>query len=56
MSETNGKVCCNCRHNIRTNEKGYVECHCEVNGEWLSYMRVMAGWCKHWAKKRSEET
>ena len=55
---TKTRVCCNCRHLIREKDKKYkiIMCHCEVNGEWLSYMRVMDGWCKHWAKKRSEET
>ena len=55
MSKENGKVCCNCRHNIRTGEPGEVKCHCEVTGDWLSYLRVMEYWCRHWAKTKEEE-
>lgn len=30
MSVETGKVCCNCRHNIRIEEDNYVYCHCEL--------------------------
>lgn len=30
MSEQNGKVCCNCRHNIRRDEDGHFWCFCEI--------------------------
>lgn len=53
MSEENGKVCCNCRHNNRKWTDGKCECKCGISGDWLSYLRVMTGWCKHWAKERN---
>lgn len=56
MSEENGKVCCNCRHNKRYRGKsGTIHCECEINGKWLSYIRVMTGWCKHWAKESEDK-
>ena len=55
MSEENGKVCCNCRHNKRYHDEGgMVYCECEVSGEWLGYEKVMEGWCRHWAKESEE--
>lgn len=56
MSEKNGKVCCNCRHNKRYYyEGGMYYCECEVTGEYLGYTRVMEGWCRHWAKERKDK-
>lgn len=57
MSEKNGKVCCNCRHCIRSHDDKYdmTVCRCDIDNERLSYMQVMAGWCKHWSKERREE-
>lgn len=52
MSEENGKVCCSCRHCIRTGELGNIECHCEITGKWQGYLDVMCGWCRHWARDR----
>ena len=49
MSEENGKVCCNCRHNLRIWEKDYCHCICEIDGKRMSYIQVMTGWCRHWA-------
>lgn len=55
MSEENGKVCCNCRHNKRYHDEGGMTyCECEISGDWLSYIRVMTGWCRHWAKEKEE--
>lgn len=54
MSEENGKVCCNCRHNKRYHDEGgMVYCECQVSGKWLGYIQVMTGWCRHWAKERT---
>ena len=53
MSES--RVCCNCRHNIRTGEVTNVECHCEIDGAWLSYLTVMTHWCRRWAKDKKFE-
>ena len=51
MSEENGKVCCNCRHNKRKNDKGErINCTCDIDGSYLGYVQVMTGWCRHWAK------
>ena len=56
MSEANGKVCCNCRHNIRhRDEEDMCHCECEVKGKWLSYLKVMTGWCRYWAKERNNK-
>ena len=54
MSEANGKVCCNCRHCIRTGEKINIQCHCDIDGSWLSYVTVMTYSCKHWSRERAE--
>ena len=56
MSEENGKVCCNCRHNIRRDDdKGFTHCYCEIDDKYMGYAQVMEGWCKHWSKERREE-
>ena len=55
MSEENGKVCCNCRHCIRTGEITNIECHCDIDESWLSYVTVMTHWCRHWSKDKTEE-
>lgn len=57
MSAENGKVCCNCRHCIRSWDKKYdiTVCQCEINKIHLSYAEVMNGWCKRWAKEKEGE-
>lgn len=54
MSVENGRVCCNCRHNIRSNDEKYniIICRCKVHNRYLSYASVMEGWCRHWSKER----
>lgn len=52
MSVENGKVCCNCRHNIRHWDNDYCHCECEVTKEYLGYVTVMSYWCRQWAKER----
>lgn len=54
MSEENGKVCCNCRHNIRTKGLDLIECRCDIDGSWLSYVTVMTHWCRHWSRDKEE--
>ncbi len=55
MSEANGKVCCNCRHNKRyCDEYGVFYCVCEVTRRRLGYVKVLIGWCRHWAKDKAE--
>lgn len=56
MSVENGKVCCNCRHNIRkySHEWG-VRCYCDIDKKYMSYAQVMEGWCRHWSKEREVE-
>ena len=50
MSETNGKVCCNCRHNIRTTDgENSVTCTCEIDKSNIGYIKCMTHWCRHWA-------
>ena len=55
MSEENGKACCNCRHNIRTQAEDIITCHCEMDGHYIGYIACFEGWCQHWAKDRSFE-
>ena len=57
MSAENGKVCCNCRHCIRSRDEKYgiVVCRCEINKIYLSYAEVMGGWCSAWKKEKEGE-
>ena len=57
MSVENGKVCCNCRHNIRDkDDDDRILCWCNIEGRYLSYAEVMmTGWCRHWAKDKEVE-
>jgi len=54
MSVENNKVCCNCRHNIRTGEVPNIECHCEIDGSYIGYVKCMEYWCRHWSKEGEE--
>lgn len=56
MSEKNGKVCCNCRRNIRINKGTYIECQCDVDKHYIGYIECMEGWCRHWAKEHKWES
>ena len=51
MSEKNGKVCCNCRHNIRTLNctDWSVKLNCEIDGHYIGYNECMTGWCRRWS-------
>lgn len=53
MSEKNGKVCCNCRHNIRIEGEGNIQCHCNITDHWIGCLQCMTRWCKHWSKEMS---
>lgn len=57
MSAENGKVCCNCRHCIRSRDEKYdmTVCRCEKYDRYLSYAEVMDGWCKAWKKEQEDE-
>lgn len=67
MSVENGKVCCNCRHNIRKREvmfketfikcaimlkETFIKCYCDIDNHYIGYTECMAGWCRHWAKDK----
>ncbi len=54
MSEENGKVCCNCRHCIRTGEETNIKCYCDITGIRLFYISVMTHCCKHWSREKTE--
>lgn len=54
MSVENGKVCCNCRHNIREHNGPYTYCRCEVKDAYIGYIDVMSYWCRHWSKEKEE--
>ena len=44
MSEANGKVCCNCRHNIRhRDEEGMCHCECEVIDKYTEETTIIKG-------------
>lgn len=49
------RVCCNCRHNIRTEVDNHIECRCEIDGEYLPYLTVMNHWCRRWAKENGQD-
>ena len=53
MSEKNGKVCCNCRHNIRKGEIGSIDCYCDIDNRYISYIDTFEHWCRHWAKEKN---
>jgi len=57
MSVKNNKICCNCRHCIRSRDPKYniIVCRCEVKGRYLNYASVMEGWCKRWSKEKEGE-
>ena len=52
MSE---RVCCNCRRNQRIPLKDHVECRCQIDNHYISYVECMSGWCRHWAKDEWQE-
>jgi len=52
MSEENGKVCCNCRHNHRIGQVPDIVCHCSVTGRTIGYVECVTGWCRHWSRER----
>ena len=55
ISMENGKVCCNCRHNIRSEtDDDIISCKCEIDDSWLSYVTVMTYRCRHWSREREE--
>ena len=57
MSVENGRVCCNCRHNVRIQDEKYstIYCHCEIHDYNMSYAQVMEGWCRRWSKERDKD-
>lgn len=57
MSVENGKVCCNCRHNIRARDEKYdmIICRCEIHDCYMSYVQVMEEWCRRWSKEKERE-
>lgn len=56
MSVENNKICCNCRHNIRTKETTCIECHCDIDGHYIGYIACFEHWCRHWAKDKEIES
>ena len=44
------RCCCNCRHNIRKEEKTYIHCYCDIDGHYIGYVECFEGWCRRWAK------
>jgi hypothetical protein len=54
MSVDNGKVCCNCRHNIRHYEDKGGACYCDIDNHYIGYVECMVHWCRHWSKEKTE--
>ena len=52
MNIKTDKVCCNCRHNIRTGEMGIKQCYCDIDNHYIEYIACFEYWCKHWSKER----
>ena len=44
------RKCVNCRHNKRIPLKRGVECRCEIDDHYISYVACFEGWCRRWAK------
>lgn len=55
MSVENNKVCCNCKHNIRTGEIGNIQCHCDIDSSYIGYIQCMEYWCRHWSKEKGRQ-
>lgn len=55
MSSENNKICCNCRHNIRTGKIPDIECHCDIDGHYIGYIACFEHWCRHWTKDKESE-
>lgn len=50
------RCCCNCGHNIRHEIKpSVIECSCEIDGHYISYVECFEGWCRRWKKERKWE-
>ena len=49
------RCCCNCRRNKRIGKETYIECYCEIDGHYISYIECFEGWCKHWAKEQNAQ-
>ena len=54
MSVENGKVCCNCRHNIRMENPVRINCYCDIDGHYIGYAECMEGWCRRWASDKKK--
>ena len=52
--EEESKVCCNCKHNIRTGKVPNIECHCEIDGSYIGYVQCMEYRCEHWEKEEND--
>ena len=50
MSED--KVCCNCKHNIRTGEVPHIQCHCDIDNHYIGYVDCMTYRCKRWVRTK----
>ena len=48
------KVCCNCKHNIRTGEAPDLKSHCEVDGSYIGYVKCMEYRCEHWKEAEND--
>ena len=44
------EVCNSCVHNIRTDKRTYVDCNCDLDGHYITYMDGFTSRCKHYEK------
>lgn len=52
VQEEKQRICCNCRHDIRIEEKGHINNYCEIDGHYIGYVACFEDWCRHWAKEK----
>ena len=56
MSVDTSKVCCNCKHCIRSRDEKYdmIVCYCDVHKMYLSYAQVLGSVCGDWEKEEGD--
>lgn len=49
------RLCVNCRRNIRKKNEMGIECRCEIDGHYISYVANFTESCRRWAKAERKE-
>lgn len=56
MSTKNREVVCyNCKYKRDKGDDNEIYSWCNFTGRHLSYIEVMTGWCRYWAKESEDE-